>query len=125
MLRRRDTETLEELYGKSNIRPFKLLYLECLAVEALIRNPVSTAQLVSEDVPSHSYDTRNTYNINRPLTRLRRTDKLHHYRYLTLLSDHKRELEKIDELPTYRRKNRAVKEFITPHTYQLMTEFPM
>ena len=65
ILRRRDTETLEELYEKSNIRPFKLLCLECLAVEALIRNPASIAQLVSEHVPSHSYDTRNTTSSHR------------------------------------------------------------
>ena len=125
MLRHRYDKTHESLYEKSAIRPFKLLCLECLVMEAIIRNPELTTQPVSEHVSSHPYDIRNARNVNPPLTRLRGTHKRHQCRYLALLCDYKEQSEMIDKKPTHRTKKKAMKRLITSQARLLMSNFIM
>lgn len=125
MARAQNDYPLANLYEKLTIHSLKLLYIESLLNECLIRNPIATEELESENMPSHSYETRNATSIRLPPTRLCRTQKLPMHRYLRLAVLYSEDMMKIREQASIKKKKKAIKEFITSNSRVLNEDYPL
>ena len=114
----------DSLYKHTTILPVKLIYIECVLIECLIKSKEKTDHFIATNTATHNYGTRNATIVRLPTTRLRRTEKMHMHRYLTLLQAFREELIMIRTLET-RKKKKAIRRFVINNAKKLMDDFPM
>ena len=116
-------ESSGPLYVKLGILPLRTLYAQCLLVHCHIVDPVRLSSILSECIPTHTYETRNRERVRLPSNRLVGTDKLYTTRYLRLRRLLEEEIKKIEEGTTRRKKRNRIKKVVRDRGELLLKEF--
>ena len=113
------------LYTRLGIMPVKLLYVQCLLMNNIVRNPDRTRTTIEILTASHTYDTRNSNVVRTPANRLCKTDKQYMTRYIKLLRMFSEDIQKICEELTWRRKGKAIVRFVKDNSTRIIEEFAL
>ena len=68
---------IDSLYEHTTILPLKLVYIECMMIDCLIKSRRINEHFIAANTATHNYGTRNATTVRLPTTRLRRTEKPH------------------------------------------------